>query len=103
MHTPPQYTRQNKDWADLIGQEGTVIAVTTIRVGSPEHQDSTPYDYAIIEFADCRREMMVAGHQRVVAGDRVVCQLRKLAKPDESGIIPYGVKVVKVESQKKQL
>lgn len=90
----PAYTRENKQWRNLVGKTGTVLLATTIRVTSPEHAAFAPYMYAIVQLdSGEKKAFMVAAQERVKPGDRVRCVLRKLANPSKTGIIRYGVKI----------
>lgn len=96
---PVAYWRQSKDWANWIGKTGTVVASTQIRVTSPELSEFAPYSFVLVDFGDQRRELMAASGESISAGDDVVCVLRKMATPDATGIIHYGIKVSKVIAQ----
>lgn len=95
--SPAQYWRHNKTWAKWLGRQGEVIAVTQMHVGIPALASWTPTSYALVDFGDERHEFLVAGQGTVQSGDQVECVLRKLGQPDETGVIPYGIKVQKVE------
>lgn len=94
---PAPYWRHNKAWSEWLGRQGEVIAVTHMQVAVPELSDWTPLSYALVDFGEERHEFLVAGQDSLHSGDRVECVLRKLAQPDETGVIPYGIKVQKVE------
>lgn len=93
MISPAQYWRQNKDWKNWLGKQGKVIGVTRVHVAPPGQENFVPYSMALVDFTLEKRLFMVAGHEEVAIGDAVVCVLRKVAQPDERGIIPYGIKV----------
>lgn len=93
---PAEYWRERSEIASWIGKEGEVIISTTIRTSSPELNYLTPYEYAIVDFGDQRKEFMGAAGEKLVAGDRVKLVLRKMFQPDSSGLIEYNLKLVKV-------
>lgn len=97
---PPSYVRANKEWSRWLGKYGVVTAVTTIRVASDVHSVFTPYQYAVISFegepAAPKKSFVVADGHQVAIGDKVQCMLRRLSKPNDSGIIEYGIKVVRL-------
>lgn len=93
---PAAYWRQSQHWSKWLGKRGAVIASTMIHVADTDRADLTPYAYAIVQFDDTRVELMGAGNQPICPGDIVECCLRKLAIPDNKGVIPYGIKVKKV-------
>jgi uncharacterized OB-fold protein len=98
---PAAYWRANKKWTAWLGQVGTVVAATQIRVSAPGLSEFTPYSYLIVEFTDPtapakRKELMGVTGQVLVSGDQVKCVLRKISIPDDRGVIPYGIKVEKI-------
>lgn len=98
---PPSYVRANTLWSQWLGKQGTVKAMTTIHVASDAHAVYTPYQFAVIQFAIqgafvCK-SFVVADGSHVLVGDSVECVLRRLSKPNESGIIEYGIKVSYVD------
>jgi uncharacterized OB-fold protein len=96
----PSYARANKEWSRWLGKYGVVIAVTTIRVASDAHSVFTPYQYAVVSFvgerARLKKSFVVADGCHVSVGDKVQCVLRRLSKPNDSGIIEYGIKVARL-------
>jgi len=97
---PPSYVRANKVWSLWLGKVGVVSAVTTIRVASDAHAVYTPYQYAVVSFeiqdTSVSKSFIVADGTPVAVGDQVQCILRRLSKPNDSGIIEYGIKVVRL-------
>ncbi len=96
---PPQYWRQNKDWKNWIGKKGTVIASTIVRVAAPERAAFTPYSYVLVDFKSEKHEFMGTGHEVFKSGDEVICVLRKTAVLEDHELIPYGIKVEKVDKR----
>lgn len=93
--TPPQYWRQNKSWSKWLGKVGKVLLVTTLQNSSADQEKFLPYAFALIDFNGEKKELMGIAEESFVAGDEVVCVLRKLSVPDQSGIIHYGIKFKK--------
>lgn len=93
---PAQYWRSNKDWNEWLGRTGQVLAVTTIRTGSPEFAYLVPYSYALVDFNGEKKEMLATGNDMLKIGDSVICVLRKMGRTDEKSIIDYGLKVQKL-------
>lgn len=93
---PAEYWREKSEIAKWIGKEGMVVVSTTIRSSSPELNYLTPYEYAIVDFGDQKKEFMAAAGEKLVAGDRVKLVLRKMFQPDSSSLIEYNLKLVKV-------
>jgi uncharacterized OB-fold protein len=93
MISPAQYWRQNKEWQNWLGKQGKVVGVTRVHVAPPGQENFAPYSMALVDFILEKRLFMVAGREEVNVGDTVECVLRKVAQPDQCGIIPYGIKV----------
>lgn len=96
MIKPAKYWRDRQEVSKWYGRVGTVVVSTTIQVSSPEFADFSPYDYALVDFEDERHEFMAVPGLRLNPGDRVQLVLRKLTKPDASGLIEYGLKLNKI-------
>lgn len=96
MISPAQYWRQNKEWKNWLGKQGKVVGVTRVHVAPPEQEHFAPYSLVLVQFESEKRTFMVAGQDEVAVGDRVECVLRKVAQPDQKGIIPYGIKVARL-------
>lgn len=94
--TPAEYTRKNRQWKQWIGRPGVVVAVTQIHVAPPDQALFAPYSYCIVDFGSEKKSLMGVAGETLTVGDEVVCVLRKIAIPDEKGIIPYGIKVKKI-------
>jgi len=94
---PPQYYRQNKTWSTWLGKKGKVLASTIVRVAAPEQAAFTPYSYVLVDFGDAKHEFMGTGNDVFSPGDEVECVLRKIAVPNSQELIPYGIKIQKVE------
>lgn len=97
MHKPAAYWRANTQWQKWLGKRGTVVASTVVHVAPPHLSAFVPYTYAIVDVEGERREYMGADHQLLQAGDEVECVLRRMCVPGEKELIPYGIKVAKVQ------
>lgn len=96
MTKPAQYWRDQTEISKWLGREGVVAANTTIRTSSPELNYLTPYDYAVVDFGNEKKEFMAAAGQSLTIGDKVRLVLRKKFQPDPSSLIEYSLKLVKV-------
>jgi uncharacterized OB-fold protein len=92
---PAHYWRQNKTWKKWLGRRGKVIASTVIRVAADPQSAFTPYSLALIDFKGEKKMCMGAGNEVFAPGETVRCVLRKLAQPNPTEVIPYGIKVTK--------
>lgn len=93
---PAEYWRERSEIVAWLGKEGKVIISTTIRSSSPELNYLTPYEYAIVDFGDQKKEFMAAAGEKITTGDKVKLVLRKMFQPDSSSLIEYSLKLVKV-------
>lgn len=92
--TPVQYWRQSKKWSRLLGQRGTVLSITYVHVSEETMDGFTPYPLVLVALQGGGRRLFVGEHGSTVSvGDTVECVLRRMAIPDESSVLPYGVKV----------
>lgn len=91
-----EYWRYNRQWATLIGQQGTVIVSTQVWVAPPDQEVFAPYDYVLVDIAGRHLEMMGCCGEHFTAGETVRIVLRKLAQDKKSAVIQYGLKVQKV-------
>lgn len=99
MIKPAAYWRHQQELRTWMGKVGEVVAVTTIYNSTPEFNEATPYDFALVDFAGERRELMGVGGEQLAIGDKVECVLRKQGQPDAWGLIKYGLKIQKIEEQ----
>lgn len=81
---------------DWLGRTGLVLGCTTIRTSSPELGYLTPYDFALVDFAGEKKELMAAWGERLQVGDQVRVVLRKMSQPNHNSLIEYGLKLEKV-------
>ncbi|NCN03741.1 MAG: hypothetical protein GW942_01545 [Candidatus Pacebacteria bacterium] len=93
---PAQYWRDKQIINDYLGKTGQVVANTVIRTTSPELSHMAPYSYVIVDFSGIKKEMMGVGNEVLVAGDSVVCVIRRMGLGDLQGLIDYGLKVKKI-------
>ena len=94
---PAAYWRKNKEWKNLLGKKGRIIFSTRVRVAGGGQKKWVPYSFVLVKIEGKRYEMMGAGNEKLNAGDKVVCVLRRLSDSDPKGVIEYGIKVKKVK------
>lgn len=95
MKSPVKLWRNQKKVRDLVGLVGTVVSWTTIRVPPAGFSDQAPYVVALVALG--RRRIMAqlvdVDLSSVSVGLRVITVVRRVTKPSQDGIIPYGIKV----------
>lgn len=96
MIKPATYWRHQSTVREWLGRVGTVVGCTSIRTSLPELSYLLPYDFALVDFAGERREVMATTGTKLAVGDQVKMVLRKLGQADASGLIEYGLKLEKV-------
>lgn len=96
LPTPTQYWRAAQRWQHHLGQIGTVVASTIIRVAPPELAPQTPYSFLIVQLDSEKIEVMGVDHETFQPGDQVQLVLRKLGQPSDSSVIAYGLKAKKI-------
>lgn len=95
---PAEYHRNSKEWQTLLGKTGTVILATQTEIASEALESFLPYCFLIIELDDTpKKRLEIMGEAQVLfkPGDRVSLQLRRVAEPSKTGILPYGLKACK--------
>lgn len=96
MTSPVKLWRNQKTIRDLAGKTGRVVTWTVIRVPPAGFSDQAPYVVALVVLGDGKRitaQMVDCEKEHVAAGMRVVTVVRRVTRPTEEGIIPYGIKV----------
>ena len=96
MQSPVKIWRNQKKIASLIGKTGTIIAFTLIRVPPGEFTDQAPYPVALVELDDGKRitaQLVDCEFHDITIGKKIITIIRRVMKPNEEGVIPYGIKV----------
>lgn len=96
MNSPVKIWRNQKRIANLLGKTGNVISWTIVRVPPGDFSDQAPYPVVLVEFEDKTRltcQLVDYGELPLSIGLPVVTIIRRVMKPDEDGVIPYGIKV----------
>ncbi len=80
-----------------LGDEGTVVTYTIIRIGPSDFANEVPYALGIVELAGGVRlmaQIVDVPLDDVKAGMPVKLEFRKLSEEGDAGIICYGHKAV---------
>ena len=96
MLSPVKIWRNQKHVHALMGEVGTVVSWTIIRVPPSGFSDMAPYAVALVEIAGGRRitaQLVDVDPARVTRGMKVVAVVRRVTQPSGDGVIPYGIKV----------
>lgn len=96
MQSPVKIWRNQKKITSLLGQTGTIISWTIVRVPTADFTDQAPFPVALIDLKDGRRiisQVVDCEIGEIAVGKKVRTLLRRVMKPSEEGIIPYGIKV----------
>lgn len=101
MH-PAKYWRHTQTHKEWLGKKGVVIASSLVHVAAPTQSALTPYSYALVDFGNTKHEWMGADTTVLAAGDKVICVLRKTGNDTNHGLIPYGIKVKKIDNDSKK-
>jgi len=97
MLSPVKIWRNQKKIASLIGKRGVIVTWTVVRVPPADFTSLAPYPVALIKLDDgntITAQLVDCDEKTLVAGLAVKTVIRRVAKPSEDGIIPYGVKAV---------
>lgn len=107
MLSPVKLWRNQKKTAELVGKTGRVISHTLIRVPPADFTDQAPYPVVVVELdgglpagghgARITAQMVDWEEKHLAIGTRVVTIVRRVIKPNNEGVIPYGIKVKPLE------
>jgi hypothetical protein len=93
---PASYYRNSKNWHKLLGQKAKVILATQVYTTSSELEKFLPYCFLILELESGKKiEIMGEAKTLFQNGEVVRLELRRVAKGDRVGVIPYGLKACK--------
>ncbi len=96
MISPVKLWRNQGKIAALVGKTGAITSWTVIRVPPAEFMDQAPYPVVVVAFDDGENMMAQLVDwqpEHLTAGQRVIAVVRRTTKPNNEGIIPYGIKV----------
>lgn len=96
MQSPVKIWRNQKKIASLVGKTGNIIAFTLIRVPPGEFTDQAPYPVVLVQLDGGKRitaQLVDCELENIRVGQKVVTVVRRILKPNEEGVIPYGIKV----------
>lgn len=102
MVSPVKIWRNQKKVRSLLGKTGQILSWTMIYIPPSGFSDQAPYPVALILFEDGTKMTaqlvdLPAGRQvgkeYDLKGMQVITVIRRVLKPDETGVIPYGIKV----------
>lgn len=94
MISPVKIWRNQKKIREVLGEEGSILSYSLIRVPPAGFEDQAPYFVVLVklpnrkyvgQLVDCKAE-------EVQIGKKVKAILRRVRRPSEEGIIPYGIK-----------
>lgn len=80
----------------LLGKTGAVVSWTVVRVPPSGFAESAPYPVVLVQLENGKRimaQLVDSLPEHLVVGAKVKTVVRRVRKPDEDGVIPYGIKV----------
>jgi len=93
--SPVKVWRHQKQIASLLGQEGKVVSWTLIEVPPAGYESEAPYPVVIVKLDKGGRmtgQLVDWEEKNLKIGQKVKVVYRRIRKPDEEGVIPYGAK-----------
>jgi len=96
MLSPVKIWRNQKQITNQMGKEGVIVSWTIIRVPPGDFSDQAPYPVAVVKLDDGRiitTQIVDTVDSSLSTGQRVVTVIRRIRKPSDDGVIPYGIKV----------
>lgn len=97
MNSPIKIWRRQKETRQNLGQIGKILTWTKILVTGQKHHSFAPYLVVLVELKNGQKifgQLMDNQLKDLVIGSEVKSVLRKVNKPNNQEIIPYGVKFV---------
>lgn len=95
MYSPVKAWRNQGNIQSLVGKTGSIVTWTLVYVPPTGFLDQAPYPVALVrldrgDMITC--QLVDCEHTDISIGKKVKLIVRRITKPDESGIIPYGIK-----------
>lgn len=93
--TPVKQWRRQKNVSKLIGQEGTILSFTLIRVAAKGFGKESPYPVVIVKMENGKKligQLVDWEEENLKKGQRVRAVLRKLTPDHTENIIAYAIK-----------
>ena len=100
MISPVKIWRNQKNVSNMLGKRGSIVSWTVIRVPPGDFMDQAPYVVTLVELDGGGRieaQLVDVDITSVTAGARVQTIIRRVTSPDGDGVIPYGIKVKRIE------
>lgn len=95
MSSPIKAWREQKKINKLLTQKGKIISLTKVRVPPVGFSSDAPYHLAIIELNNGKKvigQITDAYQENPKIGDLVEAIYRRQKRPDQEGVIYYGIK-----------
>ncbi|MBI3385415.1 OB-fold domain-containing protein [Candidatus Gottesmanbacteria bacterium] len=95
MSSPIKAWREQKKIAPYLRIKGKVVSWTIVRVPPHGFVSDAPYVVAIVETNTKKRlisQIVDVFDQKIKSGDQVESVYRRQKRPDEEGVIYYGLK-----------
>lgn len=95
MSSPIKAWREQKKITKFLGLEGTILSLTKVRVPPLGFSSDAPYFLAIVETENKQKligQITDASGENPQINDTVEIVYRRQKKPDQEGVIYYGIK-----------
>lgn len=99
LNSPVKIWRNQKYLVHGIGKKGTIVSWTVIRVPPGDFSDQAPYPVALVQLEDksvITAQVVDTAIDVLAIGQKVKTIIRRIRKPSEDGVIPYGIKVIPI-------
>lgn len=80
----------------MLGRTGKIISWTTVRVPPADFSDQAPYPVVLVKFDTggfSTAQLVDWNAKQLKIGQKIVTVVRRIVKPNNEGVIPYGIKV----------
>jgi len=100
MQSPVKIWRNQRNIAATLGKTGVVVSWTIIRVPPGDFMDQAPYAVVLVDMDEGGRieaQLVDVPLDALSNGLRVKTVVRRVTRPDADSVIPYGIKVKRIE------
>lgn len=92
--SPVKLWRNQGKIQGLLKKEGTIVSWSLVRVPPAGFEDQAPYILVLVDIDGSHHmgQLVDTNNAAIKIGQKVATVLRRVRKPDQEGVIPYGIK-----------
>ena len=100
MLSPVKLWRNQKKVGEMLGKTGKILSWTVVRIPPADFSDQAPYPVVLVELDGVGRmtaQLVDWDTKHLSVGQKIIAIVRRIVKPNNEGVIPYGIKVKPVK------